>query len=138
MHNSQEELLETTWKRLAEAGRVAGPPPPSLVKERFCMKLEKDEYAAAVSSINMKEVMQEPFSKTAWLNLFKENAGRFRSESLVGLMREATILTAKTEIPNPVLLNLLASCKEFLRTHRTVAEISLTGTATAPFHLKWP
>lgn len=108
----KEELLETTWKSLAGEGRV----PPPLIKERFCMKLEKGDCAAAVSSItghHMKE-LQEPFSKRAWLNLFTENAGRFQTESLVELMHEASVLIARADMPNPVLQNLLASCKEFL------------------------
>lgn len=129
----KEELLETTWKRLAGEGRV----PPPLIKERFCMKLEKGDCAAAVSSItghHMKE-LQEPFSKRAWLNLFTENAGRFQTESLVELMHEASVLIARADMPNPVLQNLLASCKEFLRTHMTVSSVSSdssrTETATA-------
>lgn len=129
----KEELLETTWKRLAGEGRV----PPPLIKERFCMKLEKGDCAAAVSSITghpMKE-LQEPFSKRAWLNLFTENAGRFQTESLVELMHEASVLIARADMPNPVLQNLLASCKEFLRTHMTVSSVSSdssrTETATA-------
>ncbi|KAL6332292.1 hypothetical protein AAG906_004854 [Vitis piasezkii] len=126
----KEELLETTWKRLAGEGRV----PPPLIKERFCMKLEKGDCAAAVSSItghHMKE-LQEPFSKRAWLNLFTENAGRFQTESLVELMHEASVLIARADMPNPVLQNLLASCKEFLRTHMTVSsDSSRTETATA-------
>lgn len=133
MHTSQEELLETTWKSLAGEGRV----PPPLIKERFCMKLEKGDCAAAVSSITghpMKE-LQEPFSKRAWLNLFTENAGRFQTESLVELMHEASVLIARADMPNPVLQNLLASCKEFLRTHMTVSSVSSessrTETATA-------
>lgn len=130
MHTSQEELLEITWKRLAGAGPV----PPPLIKERFCMKLEKGDCAAAVSSItghHMKE-LQEPFSKRAWLNLFTENAGRFQTESLVELMHEASVRIARADMPNPVLQNLLASCKEFLRTHLTVSsESSRTETATA-------
>ena len=133
MHTSQEELLETTWKSLAGEGRV----PPPLIKERFCMKLEKGDCAAAVSSItghHMKE-LQEPFSKRAWLNLFTENAGRFQTESLVELMHEASVRIARADMPNPVLQNLLASCKEFLRTHMTVSSVSSdssrTETATA-------
>lgn len=135
IHNSQEELLDTTWERLTEAGRV----PPPLIKERFCRKLEKDDIAAAVSSIighHMKE-LQEPFSKMAWLNLLKENSGRFQRESLVILMDEANILMSRTNMPNPVIENLLTSCKDFLRTHTsTVAEISVTETATAIQALK--
>ncbi|XP_034697014.1 pentatricopeptide repeat-containing protein At1g30610, chloroplastic-like [Vitis riparia] len=129
----KEELLETTWKRLAGEGRV----PPPLIKERFCMKLEKGDCAAAVSSItghHMKE-LQEPFSKRAWMNLFTENAGRFQTESLVELMHEASVLIARADMPNLVLQNLLASCKEFLRTHMTVSSVSSessrTETATA-------
>lgn len=118
------------WKSLADSGRV----PPALIKERFCMKLEQDDYVAAVSSItghHMKELPMPLFSKVAWLNLLTKNAGRFRTNSLVRLMHEVTLLVARTDMPNPVLQNLVASCQEFLKNNVTVSEIGLTQIATA-------
>ncbi|XP_031247563.1 pentatricopeptide repeat-containing protein At1g30610, chloroplastic [Pistacia vera] len=62
------ELLETTWKHLARVKRV---PPPPLIKERFCIFLEKEDYSSALSCVTSHPVSDLPeFSKTAWLNLF--------------------------------------------------------------------
>ncbi|XP_059437637.1 pentatricopeptide repeat-containing protein At1g30610, chloroplastic [Corylus avellana] len=122
----KRKLLETTWIHLAEADRT---PPPPLIKERFSIKLENDDYISAVSCITshpMKEL--QAFSKVAWLNFFKENAHRFRNDALFRLIHEVSILINTSESPNPVLVNLISACKEFCRTHMTLAEIKQLET----------
>ncbi|KAK0604682.1 hypothetical protein LWI29_018176 [Acer saccharum] len=67
------ELLETTWKHLVQTGRT---PPPPLVKERFCIRLENKDYVSALSCITNHPVGDWPeFSENAWLNLFKKILG---------------------------------------------------------------
>ncbi|XWS65758.1 hypothetical protein CRYUN_Cryun05aG0140900 [Craigia yunnanensis] len=72
-------LLETTWEHMARAGRI---PPLPLIKERFCIKLEKNDYVSALSCIITIHPLSElqAFSKSAWFNLFKDNASRFQHE----------------------------------------------------------
>lgn len=114
MHAFQGELLDITWMHLTKADRI---PPPALIKERFCRKLEEDDHSAAISCISRTNPDDlQAFSKTAWLNLFKENAERFQKDTLVQLVREVSILTAKSDRPNPVFENLMTSCEELDRT----------------------
>ncbi|XP_062012510.1 pentatricopeptide repeat-containing protein At1g30610, chloroplastic [Rosa rugosa] len=108
------ELLDITWVHLTEADRI---PPPALIKERFCKKLEEDNYSVAISCIartNPDDL--QAFSKTAWLNLFQENAERFQKDTLLQLVREVSILTAKSDVANPVFENLMTCCRELDRT----------------------
>ncbi|KAL6201573.1 hypothetical protein ACLB2K_025286 [Fragaria x ananassa] len=110
----KDELLDITWVHLTEADRI---PPPALIKERFCKKLEEGNYHVAISCIaktNPNDL--QAFSKTAWLNLFKENAERFHKDTLVQLVREVSILTAKSDEANPVFENLMMCCRELDRT----------------------
>lgn len=115
IHDFQGELLDITWTHLTEAGRS---PPPPLIKERFCTKLEKDDYAAALTCItdpNLSE-LQTFFSKNAWLKLFKENAEKFQKDTFVRLVHEGSILINRTDRSNPVFQNLMAACGELDRT----------------------
>ncbi|XP_042945473.1 pentatricopeptide repeat-containing protein At1g30610, chloroplastic [Carya illinoinensis] len=115
------DLLETTWNHLVRADRT---PPPSLVKERFSVKLENDDYPAALSSIASHPISEsQAFSKVAWLNLLKVSAHRFRRDALFRLIDEVSILINRSESPNPAFQNLLSACKEFCRTQMTLAEI---------------
>lgn len=92
-------------------------PPPSLVKERFSMKLENDDYTAALSSIASHPMSEsQAFSKLAWLNLLKVSAYRFQSDALFRLIDEVSILVNRSKSPSPVFRNLLSACKEFCRT----------------------
>ncbi|XP_050367964.1 pentatricopeptide repeat-containing protein At1g30610, chloroplastic [Argentina anserina] len=107
------ELLDITWLHLTKADRI---PPPALIKERFCKKLEEGNYSVAISCIaktNPNDL--HTFSKTAWLNLFKENAERFQKDTLVQLVHEISILTANSDAVNPVFENLMMCCREFDR-----------------------
>ncbi|GMI87345.1 hypothetical protein HRI_002403700 [Hibiscus trionum] len=106
-------LLETTWEQMA---RVDKTPPLPLIEERFCMKLEKNEYASAVSCITAYPASQlQALSKSAWLNLYKDHASRFQPETIVGLVEHVEMVLGRNESPNPVLDNLLASSKQILR-----------------------
>ncbi|KAK6270479.1 hypothetical protein POUND7_007577 [Theobroma cacao] len=130
------ELIETTWEHMARADRT---PPLPLIKERFCMKLEKNDYISALSCITIHPLRElQAFSKSAWSNLFKDNASRFRKDIIVGLVDEVENILGRSDSPNPILHNLLTSSKEFLRTHWTSADANLTQTvctveSTKPF-----
>ncbi|XP_030551543.1 pentatricopeptide repeat-containing protein At1g30610, chloroplastic [Rhodamnia argentea] len=109
----QYGLLETTWNHLVQADRLL---PLPLIKERFCLMLEKDDYPAALSClINHAASESQGFSRISWLKLFKHNAHRIRGESLVGLMHDAALHLASEDSSSVVLQTLLMSCKEFLR-----------------------
>ncbi|KAH7545584.1 hypothetical protein FEM48_Zijuj01G0109000 [Ziziphus jujuba var. spinosa] len=120
------ELLDMAWIHLTEAARV---PPPPLIKERFCLKLEKGDVVAAISCISYHNLgnLQE-FSQKAWLKLLKEDSKRFSKDSLIRLIHEISILISGRDCPNPVLDNVLASCKEVCRTGVIVADIKPTET----------
>ncbi|KAF7835272.1 pentatricopeptide repeat-containing protein [Senna tora] len=109
-----ESPIEITWKHLADTDRI---PPAPLVKERFCMKLEKDDHIAALACItNNPSLDLQAFSKLSWLNLFRENAQRFQKDSIVRLMNEVNILVSKSSLPPPALEaleNLMQSWREF-------------------------
>ncbi|CAK8575595.1 unnamed protein product [Lathyrus sativus] len=118
----KEEPLEITWKHLAATDRV---PPVSLIKERFCTKLEKDDYVVALKCItdNTPKDMQ-PFSKLSWLNLMKENSIRFHKDTLVRLMNAASNVISNNSVPNPALVCLIQSCKELcFDIHHNVAYV---------------
>lgn len=106
----QEAPLEITWKHLADTDGI---PPVSMIKERFCAKLEKDDCVAALTCItNNPPKDLQPFSKSSWLNLFKENSERFQKGTLVRLMNEANNMVSSSSMPNPALVYLLQSYKE--------------------------
>jgi hypothetical protein len=107
----QEEPLEITWKHLAATDRI---PPVSLIKERFCTKLEKDDYVVALQCITISTPKDlQPFSKLSWLNLFKENSQRFQKDTVVRLMNAASNVISNNSVPNPALVCLIQSCKDF-------------------------
>lgn len=95
------ELLDITWNHLVEADRI---PPPSLIKEKFCMKLEKEDYIAALSCIYNQKLAESPeFSKKAWLKLLEENSERYRKGTLARLIQEVDNVIARSDRPNSVL-----------------------------------
>ncbi|KAG6794195.1 hypothetical protein POTOM_003433 [Populus tomentosa] len=107
------EVLEITWKHLELVDRI---PPPPLVKERFCMMLEKEDFDSALACITTNYAGEsQAFCKSAWLNLFEENAQRLRKDTLIRLMHEVRVLAAQSNSPNPVLQNLLISCNDYNR-----------------------
>lgn len=108
-----------TWKRLVETERL---PPPLLVTEMFCMRLEQGDYAAALSYVvNFASVESQVFSRKSWSKFFIENAHRFQDRALEELVLEGSIVLRRSE--NPALEHLINSCKEFLRTQRTAIDI---------------
>ncbi|KAK6150186.1 hypothetical protein DH2020_017711 [Rehmannia glutinosa] len=114
-----EELLEMTWKHLVETERV---PPPLLVSEMFCTRLEKGDYAAALSYItNFASTESQVFSRKSCSKMLIENAHRFEEGTLDELVHEGDVLLARNE--NPAVQNLIQSCKEFLRNRRTITGI---------------
>ncbi|KAJ1401465.1 Tetratricopeptide-like helical domain superfamily [Sesbania bispinosa] len=108
----KEGPLEITWKHLTATDRI---PPAPLIKERFCAKLEKDDHVAALTCItNNPPKGLQPFSKSSWLNLFQENSQRFQKDTLVRLMNGASNIVSNSSLPNPILVYLMQSCKDFL------------------------
>ncbi|CAJ2655052.1 unnamed protein product [Trifolium pratense] len=126
----KEEPLEITWKHLADTDRI---PPVSLIKERFCTKLEKDDYIVALKCITSNTPKDlQPFSKSSWLNLFKENSQRCQKDTLVRLMNAASNVISNTSVPNPALVCLIQSCKEFcFATDLSVADMDSTNNVFA-------
>jgi len=96
-------------------------PPPALIKERFRLKMEKDDLEAAVSSIACHPSSnQQSFSKETWLTLLENNAHCFKKESVEQLIREINISLSKIESPNLIYQNLLESCLEFVSLDKTL------------------
>ncbi|CAJ1934112.1 unnamed protein product [Sphenostylis stenocarpa] len=108
----KERPLEITWKHLTDMDRI---PPTSLTKERFFAKLAKDDYIAALTCMtnNLPKDLQ-PFSKSSWLKLLKNNSHRFQKDTIVGLTNEASKIVSNSSLPNPTLEYLIQSCKKIL------------------------
>ncbi|KAK4491528.1 hypothetical protein RD792_002279 [Penstemon davidsonii] len=107
----KDKLLETTWKHLVEADRI---PPPLLVTEMFCMRLEQGDYAAALSCfVKYSSVDSHLSSSKFWSKFFMENAHRFEENTLDELVHETSIVLARRE--NFSLQHLMRSCKECIR-----------------------
>ncbi|GFQ04452.1 pentatricopeptide repeat-containing protein at1g30610 chloroplastic [Phtheirospermum japonicum] len=107
----KEELLEMTWQHLVQTERV---PPPPLVTEMFCTRLEKGDCAGALSTIiNSASAESQVFSRKFWSRFFVENARRFAEGTLDELAHEGPVRPAWSE--NSAFKNMMESCKEFLR-----------------------
>ncbi|WVZ01699.1 hypothetical protein V8G54_022505 [Vigna mungo] len=108
----KERPLEITWKHLTDMDRTI---PTSLIKERFCSKLEREDYLSALTCMtsNLPKESQ-PFSKSSWLKLLKNNSHRFQKETIVRLMNEASKMVSNGSLPNPTLEYLIQSCKKIL------------------------
>ncbi|GAB4825890.1 hypothetical protein Ancab_008757 [Ancistrocladus abbreviatus] len=117
------ELVETTWTHLERADRV---PPPALVKERFCLKMEKNDIVAAISTVaTHPSTHQQSFSKEAWLKLLEENAHCFRQKALEELIHEINVFLSRSKSPNLIFQHLLDSCKQFVRIDGAVTGVNL-------------
>ncbi|CAA7014252.1 unnamed protein product [Microthlaspi erraticum] len=118
----KEEVMEATWEHLRRSHRI---PPSSLIKERFCRKLEKGDYVLAVSSLadlngNIEETELRAFSTTAWSKVLC----MFEEDSVFRLMDDVNRrLGSRSESSETVLGNLLSSCKEFMK-NRTQSVVS--------------
>lgn len=109
------ELLEATWKDLARADRV---PPVPLVKEMFRVQLERGNIAAALACVtDYPPAESQAFSAKFWMKLFVENSDRLSDGTLFRLLQEVSRVVARND--SRILNNLMASCKEFLRTRST-------------------
>ncbi|MCL7030689.1 hypothetical protein MKW94_016401 [Papaver nudicaule] len=117
------ELLEATWKHLIQANRA---PPTPIIKERFCMKLEKNDISGAISCITSTshQTTNElyAFSEKVWLYLFQNNSNRFQKDTLITLIHELNNIIAGSDRSNPILENLILSCKEFTMNGAAVAD----------------
>lgn len=122
------ELLEITWKHFVQKDQL---PPPLLIKEMFRLKLEQDDFAAAFSCISsLPSSESHKFSRKSWSSFFRENAHIFRKDTLVRLVEEVSTIISRSDSPKLMFQNLLASCKELLRTQMTVAEVDQTESAS--------
>ncbi|KAK1412144.1 hypothetical protein QVD17_33150 [Tagetes erecta] len=105
-------LLETTWKHLIEGDQI---PPPPLVQEMFCMKLEQDDYAAAFSClICLPSTESHKYSRNSWVIRFRDNPNLFQEGTLLQIVDRVNTLSIRNEEPNLILLNLMKSCKQIL------------------------
>ncbi|KAI7754853.1 hypothetical protein M8C21_020856 [Ambrosia artemisiifolia] len=105
-------LLETTWKHLIEGDQI---PPPPLVQEMFCMKLEQDDYAAAFSCLKcLPSTESHKYSRNSWVTRFRDNPNLFQEETLLRVIDMVSTASINEE-PNTILLNLMRSCKETLK-----------------------
>lgn len=111
----QVELLEATWKDLARADRV---PPVPLVKEMFRVQLERGNIAATLACVtDYPPAESQAFSAKFWMKFFVENSDRLSDGTLYRLLQEVSRVVARND--SRILNNLMASCKEFLRTRST-------------------
>ncbi|KAI3834791.1 hypothetical protein MKX03_037925 [Papaver bracteatum] len=125
------ELLETTWKHLIQANRA---PPTPIIKERFCMKLEKNDISGAISCITSTSHQTTDelyaFSEKVWLYLFQNNSSRFQKDTLPRLIHELNNIIAGSDRSNPILENLILSCKEFIILDRAAEADLVPNEAT--------
>ncbi|KAJ0975791.1 hypothetical protein J5N97_017756 [Dioscorea zingiberensis] len=107
------QVLEITWDHLVRFGRV---PPPPIIKERFCLKLQDGKFLAAISCIDTHPVtdITNTFSQKSWLILLKSNARRFNLDTVTRLEHEVSNFLANTNQPHHIHQNLLYACREFL------------------------
>ncbi|KAD7116853.1 hypothetical protein E3N88_04121 [Mikania micrantha] len=105
-------LLETTWKHLIEGDQI---PPPPIVQEMFCMKVEQDDYAAAFSClICLPSTESHKYSRDSWVTRFRDDPKFFQRETLLRVIDWINTLSIRIEEPNIILLNLMKSCKQIL------------------------
>ncbi|XP_009608074.1 pentatricopeptide repeat-containing protein At1g30610, chloroplastic [Nicotiana tabacum] len=106
------ELLEATWKDLAQADRV---PPVPLVKEMFRVQLGRGNFSTALACLaDYPSSESQAFSARFWMKFFLENSDRLSDGTLFRLLQEVSPVVATKD--SRILNNLMASCKEFLRT----------------------
>ncbi|KAL3616778.1 hypothetical protein CASFOL_039172 [Castilleja foliolosa] len=99
-----EELLELTWQHLVQTERA---PPPPLITEMFCTKLEKGDCTGALSTFtNSASAESQVFSRKFWSRFFVENADRFEDGTLDELAR-----VGPARFENPALKNMMESLR---------------------------
>ncbi|CAN4080299.1 unnamed protein product [Withania somnifera] len=117
------ELLEATWKDLVRADRV---PPVPLVKEMFRVQLERGNIAAALAFVtDYPPAEPQAFSAKFWMKFFMENSDRLSDGTLFRLLQELSRVVAGND--SRILNNLMASCKECLRTRSSKLDKSSTA-----------
>ncbi|KAL6502181.1 hypothetical protein OROHE_024774 [Orobanche hederae] len=115
----KEAVLDMTWKHLVGTERA---PPPLLVTEMFCSRLEKGDYASALSNIiNFSPTESQVISRKSWSKVLVGSAHRFEEGTLEELVREGGDFLSRSK--SSVLENLIESCKEFLRNRRMVTNM---------------
>ncbi|CAA0832250.1 Pentatricopeptide repeat-containing protein -chloroplastic [Striga hermonthica] len=118
-HAGKEALLEMTWQHLVQTERA---PPPLLVREMFCSKLEKGDSASALSITNFASTESQVYSRKTWSKFLAENADRLEESTLRELVHKGQLRLAVSE-KKSALTNLIDSCKEILRSRRTVTVV---------------
>ncbi|KAJ6796313.1 pentatricopeptide repeat-containing protein, chloroplastic [Iris pallida] len=104
------QLVEATWDHLIRFGRA---PPPPIIQEIFCIKLQEDDHLAALSFVRVdQESGMHAFSKNSWLKLLLSNSHRLKKDAIYRLSHELSNLVAERDHPHPVYQNLLSACRE--------------------------
>ncbi|MQL83978.1 hypothetical protein Taro_016476 [Colocasia esculenta] len=114
------QLLDTTFEHLVCSGRT---PPPALVKERICLRLQDGDWVAALSCLDISEPVKLQFySEKAWLDTLNSNLNRFDKAALSRLVSEVENLPSQGHEKSPVLQNLLNACKKIINSSTTAIE----------------
>ncbi|PKA62106.1 Pentatricopeptide repeat-containing protein [Apostasia shenzhenica] len=108
----KRHILEMSWDHLVSNGRI---PPPAIVKELFCMKMEEDEPASAISFIAINQNMKvEAFSENSWLNLLQKKVQHVKIETLRNLLCDLRKkMISEDDRPHLMYQNLLNACERF-------------------------
>nr|GME20716.1 pentatricopeptide repeat-containing protein At1g30610, chloroplastic [Ipomoea batatas] len=108
-------ILEATWKHLDQVDKK---PPPPLVKEMFLVLLGRWDFASALACVVARAPTEsQVFSAKCWLQFLNGNRHRIETDKIVALLHEHELSMCSGRSENVLLENLMASCKEFLRTH---------------------
>ncbi|XP_031500237.1 pentatricopeptide repeat-containing protein At1g30610, chloroplastic [Nymphaea colorata] len=107
-------VVETAYSQLVQSGRI---PPISIVKERFCYKLQQADCLGAIACVRDLAGYSVAFSKKVWLELFKNNSQRFQRETLVRLVD--SLVTEGDQAHQA----LESSCRELISSNVTIDSV---------------
>ncbi|KAF3785929.1 Pentatricopeptide repeat-containing protein [Nymphaea thermarum] len=107
-------VVETAYSQLVQSGKI---PPISIVKERFCYKLQQADCLGAIACVRDLAGYSVAFSKKVWLEFFKNNSQRFQRETLVRLVD--SLVTEGDQAHQA----LESSCREFISSSMTIDSV---------------
>uniref|UniRef100_A0A1D1YMK8 Pentatricopeptide repeat-containing protein At1g30610, chloroplastic n=1 Tax=Anthurium amnicola TaxID=1678845 RepID=A0A1D1YMK8_9ARAE len=106
------QVLDTTCEHLICSGRT---PPPAIVKERVCLRLQDGDCVAALSCLDIDEPGQlQAYSEKSWLNILETNLTRFGEDVLIRLAYEINKLPSVSCQKRPMLQNLFTACEKII------------------------
>lgn len=106
----QWQIIDTTWDHLIRCGRT---PPPPIIQERFCIKLQENDHLSAISCVDAHRGSEtHAFSEKAWLYLLQNNSHRFKNDTIFRLMRKLNHITDESDGPCHMYQNLLNACRK--------------------------